>query len=87
MRLIVWQRLAPSVDGKRVALREYLAFSEELRDELLSHDPDHITSVTRKLVYKYGRPMHLDIEEKFKQKLISDRTYRILSAQCSNENT
>lgn len=35
MRLIVAQRLVRSADGKRVALREYLAFDQALRDRLL----------------------------------------------------
>ena len=87
MRLIVWQRLVPSVDGKRVALREYLAFSEQLRDELLEQDPDHITETTRKLLIKYGQPMSVEVEEKYQQGLISDRTYKILRAQCKNENS
>ena len=28
LRLVVWQKLAPSTDGKRVALREYLSFAQ-----------------------------------------------------------
>ena len=30
-RLIIWQRLAPTIDGKRVALREYLVFNEKVK--------------------------------------------------------
>ena len=40
MRLIIWQRLAPTIDGKRVALREYLVFDEKIRDTLLECDPN-----------------------------------------------
>lgn len=36
LRLIVYQRLVPSTDGKRVALREFLRFTPELRRELLA---------------------------------------------------
>ena len=50
MRLVIWQRLVPSVDGKRVALREYLVFNEEMRDRLLESDPENITAATRRLV-------------------------------------
>jgi len=32
------------VDGKRVALREYLIFDEEVRDRLLHNDPETVTS-------------------------------------------
>jgi defect in organelle trafficking protein DotB len=80
MRLIIWQRLVPSIDGKRIALREYLVFDEALRDRLLDSDPDKITATTRDLVQQYGQPMQTDVEEKYQAGLISERTYKILSA-------
>lgn len=85
MRLVIWQRLVPSVDGKRVALREYLAFNEDIRDELLEADPENITAATRKLVKKYGQPMRVDVEAKYKEGLISERTYKILAASLDDD--
>lgn len=79
-RLIIWQRLVPSVDGKRVALREYLVFDEQVRDELLSIDPDKVTAKTRELVQKYGQPMQQEVDERFEAGLISERTHKVLSA-------
>ena len=87
MRLIVWQRLVPSVDGKRIALREYLAFNETIRDRLLDSDPDNITATTRALVEEFGQPMQVDVDDKYSQKLISDRTYKVLSARDRHANT
>lgn len=81
LRLIVWQRLVPSVDGKRVALREYLVFSEKLRDQLLDSDPEMITQTTRNLLLAHGQPMLTDVEEKYKAGIISDRWYQILTAR------
>lgn len=78
-RLIIWQRLAPTVDGKRVALREYLAFSEEIRDILLASDPDQVTATTRQLVKTHGQLMQVDVDEKYKAGIISERTYKVLS--------
>ncbi len=86
MRLIVWQRLVPSVDGKRIALREYLAFNENIRDRLLDSDPDNITATTRALVKEFGQPMQVDVDEKYAQQLISERTYKVLSARNRYEN-
>lgn len=83
-RLIVWQRLAPTVDGKRVALREYLVFNEKIRDLLLASDPLRVTETTRKLVEEYGQTMQVDVEKKFKEGVLSERTYTILSAQSRN---
>src|SRR5580700_10050999 len=38
IRVVISQRLVPTVDGKRVALREYLVFDEKVRDILLDTD-------------------------------------------------
>jgi defect in organelle trafficking protein DotB len=35
IRAIVWQRLLPSKDGRRVPLREWLIFDDEVRDAML----------------------------------------------------
>ncbi len=83
-RLMIWQRLAPTVDGKRVALREYLVFNEEIRDILLASDPNQITATTRKLVEQYGQLMQVDVDAKYKEGLLSERTYKVLSAQTKN---
>lgn len=85
MRLIVWQRLVPSIDGKRVALREFLVFNEEIRDLLLDSDPEQITATTRTLLQKFGQPMQVDVEEKYRDGLISDRMYKVLTASLKSE--
>ena len=85
MRLIVWQKLVPSIDGKRIALREFLVFTEELRDKLLVCDPDNITQAPRDLLYQHGQPMIHDVEAKFKEGLLSERWYQILSARLKHE--
>lgn len=79
LRLIIWQRLVPTVDGKRAPLREYLIFTEELRDKILESDPEKITQTTRNLLEQYGQPMIVDVEEKYKAGLISQRLYTVLS--------
>lgn len=85
MRLVIWQRLAPSTDGKRVALREFLVFNEKIRDALLDSDPEHITATTRHLVEQHGQLMHVDVEQKFNAGLLSERTYKILSAKSMRQ--
>ena len=60
VRLVISQRLVPTVDGKRVALREYLVFNEEIRDILLETDILNITNTVRKLVREQGRTMAAD---------------------------
>lgn len=80
LRLIVWQRLVPTVDGKRVALREYLVFNEEVRDRLLASDPDQVTATTRDLLHRYGQTMQADVERKYQEGVLAERTYRVLTA-------
>lgn len=84
LRLIIWQKLVPSTDGRRIALREYLVFDENIRDQLLNTDPEKVTATTRELLKKYGQPMIKDATEKYEQGLIADREYNLLSASSRN---
>jgi defect in organelle trafficking protein DotB len=80
IRLCIWQKLVPTVDGQRVALREYLVFDEETRDILLESDPNEITTATRKLVRQRGQLMTLDAKIKFEEGIISERVYKLIIA-------
>jgi len=82
MRLCIWQKLVPAVDGKRVALREYLIFDEKVRDELLSSDLENVTATTRDLLHKYGQTMATDVQRKFDEGVISERTYKLMMASA-----
>lgn len=86
MRVVIWQRLVPTVDGKRVALREFLVFNEMIRDRLLNSDPDQVTATTRQLVEEFGQTMQFDVEHKYKEGILSERTYRILTASLQDNN-
>jgi defect-in-organelle-trafficking protein DotB len=85
VRLVISQRLLPTVDGKRVALREYLVFDENIRDILLDTDILNITNVVRKLVREHGRTIESDAHEKFKAGIISERNYRVIAEQSKRE--
>ncbi len=85
VRLVISQRLVPTVDGKRVALREYLIFDEKIRDILLETDILNITNVVRKLVREYGQTMAIDAEQKWKEGFITERQYRIIAEQAKRE--
>lgn len=80
MRLIIWQKLVSSTDGKRVALREYLIFNQDIRDELLATDPDKATQVTRKLLKQHGQTMKKDAEKKLQEGIISERVFKLIQA-------
>lgn len=78
IRLCIWQKLIPTVDGKRVALREYLVFDEEVRDILLAEDPNEVTSATRRLVRERGVLMVEDAKRHFEEGTISKRDYELI---------
>lgn len=80
IRLCIWQKLVPTVEGTRVALREYLVFSEEVRDILLESNPNEITSITRNLVRERGQLMTTDAKLKLEQGIISERVYKLIIA-------
>jgi len=80
LRLIIWQKLVPTVDGRQVALREFLVFDEKTRDKLLDAEIDRITTATRKLLIECGQPMIIDAKEKYAAGIISEHTYKILEA-------
>lgn len=80
IRLVIWQQLVPTVDGKRIALREYLVFDEEVRDILLDNPPENVTAITRRLLKERGQVMAADAKAKFEQGIISERHYKLLQA-------
>lgn len=73
---IIAQDLLPTVDGKQVAIREYLSLDRQLREPLYSiKNVGAITSTISSLVKKHGRPFRQDIEKFYKEGVISRETY------------
>ena len=88
IRVVIWQQLVPSIEGKRVALREFLIFNDQLRDQLLDSKLENISAVTRRLLQQYGQPMSVDATKKFSAGIISEREYKrlMLTTQGTNPN-
>ena len=80
LRMVVWQKLAKSADGKRVALREYLVFDEEVRDILVNTEVELLADKTRKLLKERGQPMVVDAKRKFEAGMLTERDYNIIVA-------
>lgn len=78
IRLIIWQKLVPTLDGRRTALREYLVFDESIRDRLLQAEPHKITQLTRELLKTHGQSMQAVAKRKYEEGIISERTYQLL---------
>lgn len=73
LRLIIAQMLIPSLDGKRVAIREYLVFTDEIKEVLLESGVDNLSYMTKKVMKESGRSFLEDATEKFNEGLISER--------------
>ncbi len=78
LRMVIWQKLVPTKDGTRIALREYLVFDEEVRDILVMTEVEKLAAKTRELLKERGQPMLVDAQKKFEKGLIDERTYNIM---------
>jgi defect-in-organelle-trafficking protein DotB len=72
LRLVVSQRLIPSLDGRRIAIREFLVFTDELKDILLTKDSNLVVKALRDEVKSKGQSLRDDAIRKHEMKLISD---------------
>jgi defect-in-organelle-trafficking protein DotB len=79
IRIVIWQTLVPTLEGKRIALREFLVFNEVIRNKLLDTPVEQLTAVTRQLLCEYGQPMWMDAKRKFESGLISERQFKRFS--------
>ncbi len=80
LKMIVSQMLIPSTDGKRVALREYLIFTDEIVDKLLNAGIDNMTIEARNVVKVYGQTFLADATKKFKEGRIDAHNFGLIKA-------
>jgi len=80
VRLIVTQRLVPKIGGGRHSMREWMPFTEEIRERLLGMHSDQWSAELIKMVPKYGKTMEQSAKEAFDTGLIERRHY-LLYAQ------
>ena len=72
LRLVINQRLAPTVDGKRTALREFLVVDRALRAKFLVTDPREWPSLTREAVEVDGQSYASAIDRALSEGRISE---------------
>ncbi|USQ74028.1 Flp pilus assembly complex ATPase component TadA (plasmid) [Roseomonas mucosa] len=72
LRLVVNQRLLPSADGRRTAIREFLAFDAGLRTRLLRADPGAWPVITREAVDTQGQSFTASIRAAREQGRITE---------------
>jgi defect-in-organelle-trafficking protein DotB len=75
VRMIVTQTLVPKIGGGRVALREFMEFTEERREHLLDMSFDKWPAELSRMVEKYGKTMEHAARDAFNAGLIEKRYY------------
>jgi defect-in-organelle-trafficking protein DotB len=73
LRLIVTQTLAPRIGGGRVGLREWMEFTEEIREEMLSCNFEEWASRLMNMVPQHGRSMEYSARMAYDEGLIDRR--------------
>lgn len=86
VRVVIWQKLVPTQDGKRTPLREYLIFNEDIRDELLETDLTQVTATARRLLVEHGQTMLADAKSKFEEGLLSERQFHLIEKTYMRSN-
>jgi defect in organelle trafficking protein DotB len=76
LRLIVNQRLVPSTDGKRTALREFLVFNRRIRRKLAETDPDRWPNLIEELLGTDGQSFQVATQRALARGLITEQTVR-----------
>jgi defect in organelle trafficking protein DotB len=80
IRLIVTQTLVPKIGGGRVALREYMEFTEEIRERMLDMAFDKWPVELINMVPKHGKTMEKSARNAFNAGLIERRYYLTYAA-------
>lgn len=75
LRLVIAQRLVPSVDGRRVALREFVVMNDEIADTILDGGVGLITATCRTVLTRHGQSFLQDAKIKLAEGRITERVY------------
>lgn len=85
LRVVISQTLVPGLDGKRVALREYVIMNNDIVDELLNQGLDNLANACRKVLMEHGRSFLEDAQEKFDEGKISETVLKEFILNASAE--
>lgn len=79
-RLVVTQTLAQKISGGRVGVREWMVFTDEVRDKLMSMDFQNWPAEIHRMLPFYGQSMAKSAGIAFDKGIIDRRTYIALSS-------
>lgn len=81
LRLIISQRLLPNPKGGRIALREYLAFTPQIREALLQCAIEELIGKTEEFLPLYGQTIQQSAERAYKEGNITTTDYHAILAE------
>jgi len=79
VRLVLTQTLVPRIGGGRIGVREWMRFSDEVRDKLMDMDFSEWPAEIARLISFHGQTMAKSAEIFFEAGQIDRRTYIMLS--------
>jgi defect-in-organelle-trafficking protein DotB len=79
--IIVYQNLVPSLDGKRVALREYLIFDGEVKDRLRESPINALFTNTYSALIDKGQTLLISAKKYLESGRIDENIYRKIEKQ------
>lgn len=74
LSLVCSQKLVPSLDGRRIALREFLILNDGIRDELMGCLSSEISIKSKRILLAQGQSFYASAQAAFEQGLISKDT-------------
>lgn len=88
LRMVISQRLVPTVDGRRVALREFVVFNNDIVEMLLNGPGglENIFSNSWAVLHKYGQSFVQDAQKKLEEGRISEETFREVARMLDAES-
>lgn len=84
LHMIVSQKLLKTIDGKRVAVREKLIFTQKIKDELSFINPLLINNAIRDIMTQQNEGIVLRAKELFDLNIISLKEYENVSGEFSS---
>ena len=86
LRLIVSQRLIPLPNGSgRTAIREYLAFTPQVRETLLDTSPERLIQKTEELLVQHGQRIQEAARKVYEEGKIGKDSYAAILAERKHE--
>lgn len=83
MRMVVTQALVPKVGGGRMGVREWMVFTDEIRERLMDMDFMEWAPEIQRRIPNYGQTMNESARMVFEKGLIDKRHYLMLASSTS----